>query len=91
MPVVILKENAGMNFRTDKGVVALNGFCTINSITNEELSALKSLDSFNAMVKDGFAEVSSKASKEDSDSIASEVAESQAKKQEQKTRNIKRA
>lgn len=90
MPVVILKTNAGMNFHTSKGVVALKGFCTINSIPNEELSALRGVDSFNAMVRDGFAEVSSKASKEDSESIASEVAESQAKKQERKTRNIKR-
>lgn len=91
MAAVILKTNAGMNFHTNKGVIALNGFCTINTVSNEELSALKSLDSFNEMVKDGFVEISNKANKEDSESIASEVAKSQAEKQARKTQNIQKA
>ncbi|WP_301052518.1 hypothetical protein [Helicobacter rodentium] len=90
MAIVILKTNAGMNFHTSNGTVSLNGFCVLNEVSDEELKALKSNNSFNDMVKNGFAEITNKANRSDAHEIASEVVREQGKAQNAKTRNIKR-
>lgn len=90
MPLVILKTNAGMNFHTSNGVVSLNGYCVLNEVSDEELRALKSNNSFNDMVNNGFAEITNKANRSDTHEIASEVVREQGRAQNAKTRNIKK-
>lgn len=90
MSFVILKTNAGMNFHTSDGVVSLNGFCVLNEVSDEELRALKSNNSFNDMVENGFAEITNKANRSDTHEIASEVVKEQGKAQNAKTRNVKK-
>lgn len=90
MPLVILKTTAGMNFHTSNGIVSLNGFCVLNEVSDEELKALKSNNSFDDMVKNGFVEITNKANRSDTHEIASEVVREQGKAQDARTRNIKK-